>query len=176
MLEPEPANAAADDALGAFRQTAAQTNGNNQDDVLLAMTRLMTAVSVPDNSSPADRRKMVLAGISAESHCTCRESSVLLATRANGNLQPHEGTALDKHLESCEHCQGLAKKTDEAGEAFRNELKPDEPAAAPEAEKHGVSNTTKALGALGVVAVAAGATAVVLATNGGSHPHGTNAA
>jgi hypothetical protein len=129
LLEPDVAHAAAQDAIAAFRPALVQrgdlgAQSPDADDTLLALTRLMTAVSVPDASLPADRRQAVWASIGANSHCTCRESAALLATRANGNIQPRESAALDDHLSGCAHCRELAIKTVAADRAFARALKP----------------------------------------------------
>ena len=125
------ADAAAEDALGAFRQAlstraelAADAQGASANATLLALTRLMTAVSVPDRSSPGDRRQAVWASLGHSSHCTCRESAALLATRANSNIQPRESAALDEHLAHCSDCRALADRCVAADDAFRAALAP----------------------------------------------------
>jgi anti-sigma factor ChrR (cupin superfamily) len=131
LLERDVADAAAQDAVAAFRQALVQRGelpGGAQspaaDETLLALTRLMTAVSVPDRSLPEDRRQAVWASIGASSHCTCRESAALLATRANGNIQPRESAALDEHLAGCAHCRELSAQAVAAEQAFAQALTP----------------------------------------------------
>jgi hypothetical protein len=131
LLEPDVAEPAAEDALAAFGQAvAARTAAGTEPDpdgageTLLALTRLMTAVSVPDRSSPADRRQALWASIGHSSHCTCRESAALLATRANGNISARESTALDEHLATCADCRDLSARAVAAEAAFRRELTP----------------------------------------------------
>ncbi len=129
LLEADVATAAADDAIAAFRETLG-TRGQSvasaaeANTTLLALTRLMTAVSLPDRSSPEDRRQAVWASIGATSHCTCREAAALLATRANANIQPRESAALDEHLASCAECRELSVQTVTADAAFRAALVP----------------------------------------------------
>ncbi|HET9073948.1 MAG TPA: zf-HC2 domain-containing protein [Solirubrobacteraceae bacterium] len=131
LLEPDVAGPAAEDALDAFASAVAErpelsagSNAVSVNETLLALTRLMTAVSVPDRSRPEDRRRAVWASIGASSHCTCRESAALLATRANGNIQPREDAALEEHLAGCAGCRELADATTAAEQAFRAELTP----------------------------------------------------
>jgi hypothetical protein len=107
--------------LGSGAKASASSAG---DETLLALTRLMTAVSMPDRSSPEDRRRAVWASIGSASHCTCREAAALLATRANGNIQPRESTALDEHLATCAECRELSVRSAAADAAFRRALTP----------------------------------------------------
>jgi hypothetical protein len=92
------------------------------DEVLLAITRQMVAVSMPDRGSPSERRQAMIASISAEPQCSCRESPFLLAARANGNIEPRESVALSGHLTECPECRGLDAHMERAERAFRAAL------------------------------------------------------
>jgi hypothetical protein len=178
LLGNENAGPTAEDALAAFRQTvgargeAVSTSAlPAADETLLALTRLMTAVSMPDRSSPEDRRQAVWASISSGSHCTCRESAALLATRANGNIQPRESAALDEHLATCAECSELSVRSGVADTAFYDQLKPAAGGG------FGLPGAPRAAFALAAALIVAGSGAVVLATHGGgSHATGSNAA
>jgi hypothetical protein len=121
-LLPPPADAeAAADALTAFDEARGPDTGDEGDptDLLLAITRLMAAVSLPDRSTPGDRRKAVRASIGSESHCTCRESGALLAARCNGTIEDRGSRALDLHLAGCPLCCELADRLTVAETRFR---------------------------------------------------------
>ncbi len=167
LLPQEIADAAAEDALAAFRHSVrnAETppDAAARNELLLAVTRLMTAVSMPDRSSPADRRQAVWASIGAESHCSCRETGVLLAARANGNIEPRESVALDQHLAGCADCRALGVDVVRAEQGFRDILEP--PSSGGGGLLRGVRGT--ALLSVGVVgAIAAGA--IALTSGGGT--------
>jgi hypothetical protein len=169
LLAPEVAGPAADDALNAFRQTLASGTAGAAgspaaDDTLLALTRLMTAVSMPDRSSPEDRRQAVWASIGSASHCTCREAAALLATRANANIQPRESEALDEHLATCAECRELSARLVVADRAFRAALIP----ASRGLNVPGLPGGPRAAAALLAVLVAVGGGIVALASGSGS--------
>jgi hypothetical protein len=177
ILAPEIAGPAAEDALAAFRQTLAARGESERgpgspsaNEILLALTRLMTAVSVPDRSSPEDRRQAVLASIGAGSHCTCRESAALLATRTNGNIHPRESAALEEHLAGCADCRELSLTSVAADAAFLQEL-------TPPAGGGGGFSIPSVLGAYATVAVLVAAGFGIYAlTRGGSSLHASHAA
>ncbi len=165
LLEPDIADAAAADAIAAFRQALTQrgdlpdgAQSQAADETLLALVRLMTAVSVPDHSLPEDRRQAVWASIGASSHCTCRESAALLATRANGNIQPRESAALDEHLATCAFCRDLAVKTVAGEQAFRAALRP---------KGSGVPSLPRAAYAVIALLIALGVGIAAISTGGG---------
>ncbi|WP_249010141.1 zf-HC2 domain-containing protein [Conexibacter sp. DBS9H8] len=168
LLGPELAGPAAEDAIFAFTRIAAQRSdlgtapqSELANETLLALTRLMAAVTVPDRSAPEDRRQAVWASIGAASHCTCRESAALLATRANENIQPRESAALDDHLAGCEACRRLAADAAAADAAFTAAL-------TPPAGGSGIGAVPRATFAAATVLVGAAVAAIALTT--GSRP------
>ena len=125
LLQPPTDAEAAADALSAFEEarTAAPAGSEAGDtELLLAVTRLMAAVSLPDRSTPGDRREAVRASIGSESHCTCRESGALLAARRNGTIDDRGSRALDLHLAGCPVCCELADRVSVAESRFRQIL------------------------------------------------------
>jgi hypothetical protein len=169
LLPPPVSDEAAEDALAAFRHSieAAGDNapeGQARDELLLAVTRLMTAVSMPDRSSPLDRRRAVWASIGAQSHCSCRETGVLMAARANGNIEPREAVALDQHVAECAECRALGVDVARAEQSFRDTL-------APASRGGGLLRGGRGMVLLsaGVVAVLAAGT-VALTTSGSTPP------
>ncbi len=177
LLELDVAGPAAEDAVAAFRQTlagrppadASSTAAAN--DTLLALTRLMTAVSMADRSSPEDRRQAVWASIGSASHCTCREAAALLATRANNNIQPRESAALDEHLASCADCRELSVRAVAADRAFRAALAPSDGGLG----LGGLPGGPRAGAALLAVVIAV-AVGIVALSSGGSGSGGARAA
>jgi hypothetical protein len=123
LLDPEVAAGTAADVVAAFGENVAALEADDvpveeRNAYLLSMTRLLSAVSLPDRSSPAERRQAVLASMGAESQCSCREASMLLASHANGNIEPHEQVALEQHLYDCEDCRYLTEAMDRAADRF----------------------------------------------------------
>jgi len=123
LLDPEVAAGTAADVVAAFGENLAALEADDvaveeRNAYLLSMTRLLAAVSLPDRSSPAERRQAVLASMGAESQCSCREASMLLASHANGNIEPHEQVALEQHLYDCEDCRYLTETMDRATDRF----------------------------------------------------------
>jgi hypothetical protein len=166
LLEPELATATAGDVIAGYGQGigARQSEGitaEQQNEFLLSLTRLMTAVSLPDRSTPDDRREAILASIGERSHCTCREAGALLAARANGNIEARQQEALVAHLAECEYCRKLAEDMVVAEDRFRAELAP--PARGALLQTRNVLLMSSGLLAL---LVAGG---IVLATSGGSN-------
>lgn len=144
LLRRPTADEAAADALDGFRRLMAADaardaerapsqpgdgeEGRDQpgDDELLAITRRMAAVSMPDRGSPSERRQAMIASIDAEPQCSCRETAFLLAARANASIEPREDLSLTHHLETCPECRGLDAHMERAERAFRAELRPPE--------------------------------------------------
>lgn len=129
LLDPEVAAGTAADVVAAFGENLAALEADDvaveeRNAYLLSMTRLLSAVSLPDRSSPAERRQAVLASMGAESQCSCREASMLLASHANGNIEPHEQVALEQHLYDCEDCRSLAEAMDRAADRFYAIIEP----------------------------------------------------
>jgi hypothetical protein len=129
LLEPEVAAGTVSDIVAAYGQNlpALEADGvpaEQRSAYLLSMARLLTAVSLPDRSSPGDRRQAVLASMGTESHCTCREAGMLLAAHANGNIEPHEQVALEQHLYECDGCRSLADAMERAADRFYAIIEP----------------------------------------------------
>lgn len=125
LLQPPADAEAAADALSAFEEAQRSTPAGGEPgdaDLLLAVTRLMAAVSLPDRSTPSDRRDAVRASIGSESHCTCREAGALLAARRNGTIDERGSRALDLHLAGCPVCCELADRVAVAESRFRQIL------------------------------------------------------
>jgi hypothetical protein len=123
LLEPEIAAGSVADVVAAYGQNLPALEADNvpaeqRNAYLLSLARLLTAVSLPDRSSPAERRQAVLASMGAESQCTCREAGMLLAAHANGNIAPDEQLALEQHLYECESCRDLADSMERAADRF----------------------------------------------------------
>lgn len=121
LLPPATAEEAAADVLVAWRErvgAGAERSPIPPDELLLAITRLMTAVSLPDQSSPSDRRRAVMASIGATPRSSCRETGVLLASRANRNIAPREQQALDHHLSACHVCREIETRLGQAEDAY----------------------------------------------------------
>jgi hypothetical protein len=129
LLDPEVAAGTAADVVAAFGENLAALEADDvpveeRNAYLLSMTRLLAAVSLPDRSSPAERRRAVLASMGADSQCSCREASMLLASHANGNIEPHEQVALEQHLYECEDCRYLTETMDRAADRFYAIIEP----------------------------------------------------
>ncbi len=127
LLRQPAADEAATDALVGFWRLLMAHDDERVDDppsdeALLAITRQMVAVSMPDRGSPSQRRQAMIASISAEPQCSCRESPSLLAARANENIEPRESVALSGHLAECPECRGLDAHMERAERAFRAAL------------------------------------------------------
>jgi Putative zinc-finger len=126
LLRQPTADDAASDSLAAFAHVVASRSGDGGeefgDELLLAITRRMASVSMPDRSSPGDRRLAVAASLLAHSQSSCRETAVLLAGRANGVLEPADELALSNHLADCPDCRGLDAHLERAEARFLTAL------------------------------------------------------
>lgn len=137
LLRQPTADDAATDALVGFwhlllahhNEEAADPPG---DDALLAITRRMVAVSMPDRGSPSERRQAMIASIDTEPQCSCRETAFLLAARANDSIEPRESVSLTHHLDACPECRALDAHMERATQAFLAALHPPESAESPE--------------------------------------------
>lgn len=121
LLEDDVVDAATADALAAYHHRLPVSTARD-DELLLAVTRLMAAVSLPDRSSPADRRDAMRASFAAEAQCTCREAVGMIAAHANGNLPPREAAALEHHLQGCDGCRAVVASMSRAEQRFRAAL------------------------------------------------------
>lgn len=131
LLRAPTADEAAADALLAFKQLLAAHDDDSIEapgvELLLAITRRMAAVSMPDRGSPSERRIAVSASLGAEIQCSCRETAVLLSARANGDIEPRGAAALSNHLAACPECRALDAHFERAEREFRETANPAEP-------------------------------------------------
>jgi hypothetical protein len=100
LLPPAEAAAAVSDVVAGF-------DAAEDIELLVALTRLMLAVSLPDRSSAADRRASIRASLAGEARCTCREAGPLFASRANGTASELHCGALERHLSYCPGCRAM---------------------------------------------------------------------
>jgi putative zinc finger protein len=108
LMGPQAAFATAADTLVEFSraQESEERNGRSDDELLLGLARVIAAVSLPEN----------------ESALGCRDSALLLAARANGEINERQTGNLARHLETCPGCRVLEALMDRAERAFRAEL------------------------------------------------------
>lgn len=164
VLGEQAAEPAASDAVAAFHQSIGERPPTDDDaELLLAVTRLMAAVSLPDRSTPSARRQVVLASVGAASHCSCREAGALLASRANGRIDERQSAALDEHLGDCAYCRALELQLGRAEESFREAV-----AVAPSGSLGGRFRASRLLAAALVLAILAAAGIVRAETGGGT--------
>lgn len=126
VLEPSEDEQAAGDAVEAFeqaRERSTELPAAEADELLLAVTRLMAAVSLHDPTSAADRRAAVRSSIGGASVSTCRDTAPLLAAGANGTIAAHEAQAVEAHLAICGRCRELRERLTAAETAFRSALR-----------------------------------------------------
>ncbi len=126
LLRAPTADEAAADALLAFKQLLAAHDDDSPEapgaDLLLAITRRMAAVSMPDRGSPSERRMAVSASLGAEIQCSCRETAALLSARSNGDIEPRGAAALSNHLAACPECRALDAHFERAEREFRETI------------------------------------------------------
>lgn|GEM_PF-6054366 len=121
--ERDAAQAAALLAVDEFNTGVHHHNHHEEDNAALLHATRRAAASYPRVPfSAAGWRARLTRSLSGESREACLQTSMLLAARANGEINAKELSELRAHLETCRECPALEGRMAAAAEAFNAAL------------------------------------------------------